>query len=45
LVSVLYIETNLAASAFTHARLAVLKPLASHAAISLENRASMANWR
>ena len=37
LVGVLYIENNLAASVFTPARIAVLKLLASQAAISLEN--------
>ena len=37
LVGVLYIENNVAASVFTPARIAVLKLLASQAAISLEN--------
>ncbi|SEE73765.1 PAS domain S-box-containing protein [Rhizobiales bacterium GAS191] len=37
LVGVLYLENNLAASAFTPARIAVLKLLSSQAAISLEN--------
>jgi PAS domain S-box-containing protein len=37
LVGVLYIENNAAASVFTPARIAVLKLLASQAAISLEN--------
>jgi PAS domain S-box-containing protein len=37
LVGVLYIENNVAASVFTSARIAVLKLLASQAAISLEN--------
>jgi predicted ATPase/signal transduction histidine kinase len=37
LVGVLYIENNLAASAFTPARIAVLKLLSSQAAISLDN--------
>ena len=37
LVGVLYLENNLAASVFTPARIAVLKLLASQAAISLEN--------
>ena len=37
LVGVLYIENNLAASVFTPLRIAVLKLLASQAAISLEN--------
>ncbi|SEF09802.1 PAS domain S-box-containing protein [Rhizobiales bacterium GAS191] len=37
LVGVLYIENNLAASVFTPDRIAVLKLLASQAAISLEN--------
>jgi C4-dicarboxylate-specific signal transduction histidine kinase len=37
LVGVLYIENNLAASVFTPGRIAVLKLLASQAAISLEN--------
>jgi PAS domain S-box-containing protein len=37
LVGVLYIENNLAASVFTPNRIAVLKLLASQAAISLEN--------
>jgi PAS domain S-box-containing protein len=37
LVGVLYLENNVAASVFTPARIAVLKLLASQAAISLEN--------
>jgi PAS domain S-box-containing protein len=37
LVGVLYIENNVAASVFTPARIAVLKLLASQAAISLDN--------
>jgi PAS domain S-box-containing protein len=37
LVGALYIENNMAASVFTPARIAVLKLLASQAAISLEN--------
>jgi PAS domain S-box-containing protein len=37
LVGVLYVENNLAASAFTPARIAVLKVLSSQAAISLDN--------
>jgi PAS domain S-box-containing protein len=37
LVAVLYLENNLAANAFTPARIAVLNVLASAAAISLEN--------
>jgi len=37
LVGLLYLENNLAASAFTPARIAVLKVLSSQAAISLEN--------
>jgi PAS domain S-box-containing protein len=37
LVGVLYIENNVAASVFTRGRIAVLKLLASQAAISLEN--------
>src|ERR1700729_208086 len=37
LVGVLYIENNVAGSVFTPARIAVLKLLASQAAISLEN--------
>jgi len=37
LVGLLYLENNLTASAFTPARIAVLKVLASQAAISLEN--------
>jgi PAS domain S-box-containing protein len=37
LMGVLYLENNLAASVFTPARIAVLKLLASQAAISLEN--------
>ena len=36
-MGVLYLENNLAASVFTPARIAVLKLLASQAAISLEN--------
>jgi PAS domain S-box-containing protein len=52
LVGVLYIENNAAASVFTPARIAVLKLLASQAAISLENAqlyaeltASEERWR
>jgi len=37
LIGVLYLENNVAASVFTPARIAVLKLLASQAAISLEN--------
>jgi PAS domain S-box-containing protein len=37
LIGLLYLENNLAPRVFTHARLAVLKLLASQAAISLEN--------
>ena len=52
LVGVLYLENNVAASVFTPARIAVLKLLASQAAISLENAqlyaeltASEERWR
>jgi PAS domain S-box-containing protein len=52
LVGVLYVENNVAASVFTPARIAVLKLLASQAAISLENAqlyteltASEERWR
>ena len=37
LVALLYLENNLASSVFAPARIAVLKVLASQAAISLEN--------
>ena len=37
LIGVLYLENNLALHVFTHARMAVLKLVASEAAISLEN--------
>jgi PAS domain S-box-containing protein len=37
LIGMLYLENNLTPHAFTPARIAVLKPLASQAAISLEN--------
>jgi PAS domain S-box-containing protein len=37
LIGLLYLENNLAPSVFTHSRLAVLKLIASQAAISLEN--------
>ena len=41
LIGVLYLENNLAPHVFTPARIAVLKLLASEAAISLENTASV----